>query len=158
MSDDLSIPPASPVLAAARSSSGAKEYFCLACGVSGWVSDAHFSCPSGNTQHDMCLSCFGTFVEHCCEESVSGNASTIPLKCSIPECRQVVPIHHAVPLIRTCDLKNLDGPKSLMDLYERAELQVAFSQPAAEVAVTCHLCGQYTELFVPVEPDYCGIA
>src|SRR5689334_1608751 len=137
--------PSSPQLISAKSSSGASAYTCLACGTVGFLSDAHFACPSGNSEHDMCITCFATFVEHCSEESVAGNASTVPIRCSIPECRAIVSIHHIVPLIRTFDINNPQREKPLMSIYERAELQVALSQPSKEHAITCHLCGQYTE-------------
>jgi hypothetical protein len=154
-------PPKSPELKSQKSKSGAGPYTCLGCGDMGFQSDAHLNCPSEDVSHSMCLTCFGVFVKHCCEEAVSGMANSLPIKCSL--CQSVIPIHQLVPLIRRYDLEQIslagdkiDG-KTLMDIYERADLQVGLGSVAddnKESILSCHLCGQYVEVFVPMEKDY----
>eukprot|EP00475_Leptophrys_vorax_P034831 TRINITY_DN5674_c0_g1_i1.p1 TRINITY_DN5674_c0_g1~~TRINITY_DN5674_c0_g1_i1.p1 ORF type:complete len:569 (+),score=115.04 TRINITY_DN5674_c0_g1_i1:197-1708(+) len=108
----------------------------------------------------MCLACFGVFLRHSCEEFLSGVADTVPIRCSLPQCKAVIPIHKLLPLIRTFDLKHLaEDPtaKTLMQIYEQAELQAGLSSAAnmtKENVLTCHLCGQYAELFVPASKEY----
>jgi hypothetical protein len=87
-------------------------------------------------------------------------ANSFPIKCSL--CQTVIPTHHLVPLIRRYDLEQmasseLANSKTLMEIYERTDLQaglVSISDENKESVLSCHLCGQYVEVFVPMQKDY----
>jgi hypothetical protein len=147
--------PLSPVLVASRSTAG--PYVCVACCSEGQLSDAHFDCVNDPTRtHSQCLQCFATYVGVCCEQSSMSN--TIPIKCPIPSCAAPVPVHLLAALILHSDLV-YKPQKPLLKRYEQAQLQVALSEnihkkKEEEQVITCHVCGEYAEIFVPPPPDY----
>jgi hypothetical protein len=79
------------------------EFSCLDCCGLIRQSDLHFDCGEPH-HHRKCLTCFGVFVRHSCEQSLVEN--TLPICCPIPECKSIAPPHEVTNLIPHFDLLN----------------------------------------------------
>eukprot|EP00475_Leptophrys_vorax_P002897 TRINITY_DN11649_c0_g1_i2.p1 TRINITY_DN11649_c0_g1~~TRINITY_DN11649_c0_g1_i2.p1 ORF type:complete len:735 (-),score=139.40 TRINITY_DN11649_c0_g1_i2:2496-4478(-) len=99
----------------------------------------------------MCATCLSGYVNHCCECWATEN--TIPIKCQVPQCRSLLPEAQVRALLTS----ELLAPQGLWDKYSRTQLKVALAdaqKQATEVPVTCAFCGNYSEFYVKVAPDY----
>eukprot|EP00808_Paulinella_micropora_P031632 g391.t1 len=114
---------------------------CLVCCSSIPSNEAHFSCPADKS-HTQCGTCFSLYIKHCCEMSTLEN--TIPIKCSIPDCKEMV----SDSKLRTLLLRpEIPGGILLWNDYQNAQLRIGLISTKLDTPVTCRRCNNYSELF-----------
>eukprot|EP00475_Leptophrys_vorax_P001204 TRINITY_DN1064_c1_g1_i1.p1 TRINITY_DN1064_c1_g1~~TRINITY_DN1064_c1_g1_i1.p1 ORF type:complete len:535 (+),score=128.95 TRINITY_DN1064_c1_g1_i1:834-2438(+) len=115
----------------------------------------HLRCPT-NGEHALCLQCAGKYTLHCCEQAASGSGKSVPLRCFYPECGGIFPEHMTATVIPAAEAGGGPELEGLWDRYEHLLVFQAINDGDSkeDIVVTCAICGEYAEMFVPPSPDF----
>jgi hypothetical protein len=119
----------------------------------------HYTCPGNpsspkahgppGTVISVCVTCFSDFIKFCCANSAAMN--TIPVTCSMPSCKVPIPETAIHAMLRSDFVANgLD----ILGQYLGAQLRVALDSNKKEIPITCAMCNQYSEVYVPAPPGF----
>jgi hypothetical protein len=98
----------------------------------------YFSCPSANSSHSQCSSCFGEYIQHCCDQYAVGK---LPVQCPVLNCNKLVD-DKTLKLI--CN-QPLNLSKNLWSEYERFSLLSGLLDGSKDnVPLTCQKCNKFT--------------